>query len=1429
LEAHNAVWIGIMMWLASIAYAQELEPSSLTMNNIQVPYQFTCAPDQSLGDVSGSDGITALDASIVLGIINGKYRIDRIRCADVDCDREITEQDSQLILQYSGGLITEFSCGERIYDASISIATLKDSYGVGEKIELTDPPEETSFNNKIAGNAIYEGIGPQRNVLYDADLFVEEKLKKEIEEGIIPETIDTSQLPKYVKGELIVKLEKDVSGKISGKVVATGISAIDELNRKYHVEKIENVFTAKKEGFIEGITRSVKQSIGIKVPSRELQKIYKLKIPEEIDVEQAAEEYSQSAQVEYAEPNYIYYTSFVPNDFRYNQQWAHQNTHAEEGWDIERGSSDVVIAIIDTGVDYTHEDLAANIWRNIDEIPDNGIDDDENGFIDDIRGYDFVETDAVSYCAEHPDDCETLEGEDYNVRDNDPMDFNSHGTHVAGIAAAVTNNNLGVAGVCHLCKIMPVRAGFSIFSSSYGVVGSLEYDDIAQAIHYAVDNRVKIISMSFGGPYSDTIKEAIDYAYNKGVVLIAASGNSNTNAISYPAGHENVIAVDATDINDNKADFSNYGYWTDVSAPGVDILSTVPPYTGYNSELKSNNVIIESDVFEYSGTTPDVGIAGEFVFVNFGSVDDVNVDLTEKIALVQKGGTNDTGEPLTFKEKVENAYRKGAAGAVIFNNEEGNFGGTLQEQANIPAVSISKADGENLVNQITSGIVSVNLKVSLGIIKYDSYSGTSMATPYVAGLAGLILSKQDYSQEEVRQILRHGVDSVNSYDYIGTGRVNVLKTLEFESVEFVAKIASPINGELVSYNIIDIMGTANGDRYSLYYGNGLYPTEWNEIASGTNVNNNLLGEWNAENINDGRYTIKLEVSKKGRAIEEFVSVIVSKGFQEGWPQTVSSNGLSDRPTQSPLVFFDIDNDNDKEVLVGANNGGIFAWHSNGQLVEGWPQFTKGIVRASPSVADINNDGKTEIVVGSYDHNMYVFHPDGSLLDGWPQSTEGAIRASASLEDLNKDGNMEIIAGSYDGKVYVWGSDGALAKNWPQATSEERIFASPAIGDIDNDNELEIVLVTEKLLANEGGSVYVFNYDGSLVKGWPKNIREGSYYDGGFRASPILADIDKDGNLEIITGKLGFDSSNQGVYVFNGDGSLVDGWPQKTVNSVAAVAVGDLNNDGYPEIIGGTWFANSYGWIYAWNKEGKLLDRWPQKTDVGEPNEPNSCPESIRYSSIVIGDVNNDNQPDIIASTYCSKVYAWDSNGERIEGWPRSTLFGEDVYPAEFPIIDDLDKDGDVEIGVTSESKVLIWDLDTPYNPSTMEWPMFQHDAQHTGNYHYIPQKITPRPQSKIVNNENEDLPGYLYIRIEKQVDDQWTIYRQVWQDRAATAHPRIIPAQGIFKLDSFFNEKNVAIDESGDYRIVAEFRGKYARIIRTTYGELKASWEFEVE
>lgn len=319
----------------------------------------------------------------------------------------------------------------------------------------------------------------------------------------------------YAIDHLIVKLQPEVQLDANG--LTTRVSSLDHSLASLGAIGFEN---------LKGISNT-----------------YRLKFEKGTNILKAVEMLNADPAVEYAEPDYLAKYAAAPDDPRYNEQWGLSKVQAEGAWDQTSGSTSIVIAIVDSGVDVTHVDLTPNLWINPGEVVGNGIDDDNNGFIDDYQGWNFV--DAT----------------------NNVQDYIGHGSLVAGVAAARTNNATGIAGVCGNCRIMPVKIT--------QLSGFANYSDIAAGIYYAANKGARVINLSVGG-YSDsvTVKTAIQYALGKNIVVVGGAGNDNLSSPFYPAAYDGVIAVAGTDANDIKVNSSNFGLWVDVSAPGKDILST---------------------------------------------------------------------------------------------------------------------------------------------------------------------------------------------------------------------------------------------------------------------------------------------------------------------------------------------------------------------------------------------------------------------------------------------------------------------------------------------------------------------------------------------------------------------------------------------------------------------------------------------------------------------------------------------------------------------------------------------------------------------------------------------------------------------------------------------------------------------------------------
>ncbi len=555
----------------------------------------------------------------------------------------------------------------------------------------------------------------------------------------------------YKKGEILVKFKKNVSFKM-------------------------------KVNTIKGFNNYKKSEFGSN-------NVMKVKLAKNETVTDALKKYQNNPNIEYAQPNFIYRAfATTPNDTLYGTQWAVHNTgqtissptyatnnpgssgmdlNLEDAWDITQGSSSVVVAVLDSGVNYNHGDLASNMW------------DDGSG----NKGYDFVDN------------------------DNDPMDYNGHGTHVAGIIGAVGNNSSGVAGVCWNVKIMAVRV--------LNTLGVGTTEDIVSGINYAVTNGAKVINMSLGGEdaFDQSFSDAIENAKNNGVLVVVASGNGGTDGVSddvdgpgedsdsstkiYPCAftHDNLICVAALDQSYDLATFSNYGSTSvDVAAPGVNINSL---WHGTTTEV--------TDDFNNSGALDwNTNASGlRFAYLNVSSNDYLvfpeNFDGTLKsfssseLGNAQKVLTiNGSADVITMSMYVDTTvfeyddfsiyYSPDASFGLYDITNSSNLISSIENYTTngylVPFEFdiTGKATGDNDANvgfefwksSFSSnmyGVAIYDFKINTTVLDATSIKltdGTSMASPYVAGLAALVLSyNSEYTVEDLKNSVTNGGDDVS--------------------------------------------------------------------------------------------------------------------------------------------------------------------------------------------------------------------------------------------------------------------------------------------------------------------------------------------------------------------------------------------------------------------------------------------------------------------------------------------------------------------------------------------------------------------------------------------------------------------------------------------------------------------------------------------
>ena len=1037
--------------------------------------------------------------------------------------------------------------------------------------------------------------------------------------------------PEYVPGEVLVKFKEGSSPQavlesvqfapVSLKRIYSITPVAARFKKDYKLEKDSNgwySFLGKNYKEINDIPdeKAFEQAY-IRMPETEksLYRSHKMTLPEGLSVEGAVMILKNSPNVEYAQPNYIMKKQILPNDpyhssraswgQPYDDLWGLKKINCEGAWSLfargerpgyEFAGEGVVVAVIDSGVDYNHEDLAANIWMNTKEIPGNGIDDDGNGYVDDVRGWNFV------------------------ASDDNVMDDLGHGTHCAGTIAAVGNNNVGVIGVAPKAKIMPVKG--------LDGAGSGNVADLAQCIKYAADNGAQVLSNSWGPSFrcqSDPeLDNIIDYAYFKGCTVVFAAGNSNDDAVYYStANYSKTITVAAVNQDDKKCDFSNYGVIVDVAAPGGDsasgdgdnfwgrsILSLRSGNNGRPTDMYGDGVCIVGDKYYRSrGTSmacPHVAGLAALIISQHKDYDNVQVKwlikqavrpIADSTSLFAAGfGVIDAVAALTYPSTPPHLIADISAVNIDYKNRRVDIIGTAGGRDFWQYELSYQREGESVWHEFFVSPVAVEKNE---LCLWD-------ASDVVPGKYVLCLSliTADGKESKIYRIM--DVSSSIEPETIIFFDVDPEKSIEEgyplglyrpgEKVPLVGQVFGPYRLEWKSADA----------------------AVWRDDYFAYDQKEGYLGTWDTSHINDGicpqdrgLYYIRLV---DGSDSPMRIGVRLDKDLKAGWPvrlDPVSFTGqIAFNHLQSQIG--DVDGDGQPDIVALRSFEKwvrIYVFNYAGGLKQGWPKMLEGKVGCSFSttLADINNDGKDEILIAAGYRNIktlycingkgdIIFQRDFVLID--PRGT--AMKDPILVCDLNNDGNREIVFRSVD-KVYVLDANGNDIAPWPKSLEagypiNMMDVNNMAVGIFDESKNPKLVIVqNEGCTGNDNignVNIHVFNSDGTYVQGWPHTI-----YNCYSMSSVVCGDADGDGYDEIIvdteTSNL-FSRTSHQTYILGHDGAEI--WVtnfDSPYSTCAYVLMADLNHDNKADVV-----LSRGSELGAWDLTVGSLSGWPVMRDYG---------------------------------------------------------------------------------------------------------------------------------------------------------------------------------------------------------------------------------------
>jgi Subtilase family/FG-GAP-like repeat len=947
-----------------------------------------------------------------------------------------------------------------------------------------------------------------------------------------------------------------------------------------------------------------------------------------------------------------------------------------------------LVGVIDTGVDGEHPELAGKIWRNPDEIPDNGLDDDHNGLIDDVSGFDFSGDSAL------------ISGQ---ITDNDPSDSVGHGSHVAGIIAAASDG-VGVVGVAPEAEILPVK----IFPNAFGSVG-------AEAVVYAVNSGADILNISWGTRFpSQLLVEAFAYARAQGVFVAVASGNSGDNSRFQPADLPTVFTVGATNSAGKVTFFSTYGAHVDIVAPGRDILSI----RGAGTDMFAD------------GGEPGVRIIDSLYYLSDGTSMSTPIVAGAAARLL-------SARPELSVLELESALRDGARDIVQPFDTGAQFPGpdSLSGAGFLDiGLSLAIVSGAGLAFGAPEAFSRQSAAFPIIGLPIENYTGawsldfalTSSVAPgdsvVFLPLAGGVLFPVDSVLALYEDSLPGGRISFRLTDERGH-ETFLPVTVARESV---ALIVAPVDGDTLQ-SIVEVVGSASSETYDsvvVGFTSQSNPLETFVFSSTAEFYNSSLFIWDLNALEPGSYTLHLRAHSASGIAEDSSQVEVLSALSPGWPVQ-----LPDFIAVSPVAA-DLDQDGFKEIIIGTRSG-LYAYDYQGQLLTGFPVSTDRDCRSVATVHDISGDGFLDIVFTS-DSGLHVVDRNGGDVAGFPVTdvtgqvflgfptpivTDLANDREPAIMFVNSIGQLRAY--TFSGVSYFYSLSGLFTRIDPNINNNF-VFKGLSIPqvtpvDLNLDGRLELLSAYSSPGATSGA--FAFN----ARDGQPANGRiSARVLSVGQSHGMALGDVDGNGILDVLLSGQE-DGGDMSIWLLSDGVESAPGWPISipAVNDWigAYPTLADLDGDDIPEALAVfTEFDISKVFIFS-------LDGSPF-VDSGAGLLGEILEVDVSLSSLSVSDIDGDGVADIVArsgfvfpGTGFERIYAFTPEGRMLDGYPLVTPARPFTVTSTgfVPLLDDIDNDGLLEIVLAGSDKLVsVWDTKGNAAENRWDWRRFLHDSSNHG-------------------------------------------------------------------------------------------------------------------